>query len=566
LFRAEAAIIAGPVKKPVRKPSGPPATRSVPDGQGLLARIMDTPHLAQVVPRLKPEVLHRVIQTCGLEDCGDLVAMATPNQLQAVFDLDLWRPPRPGFDEQLDPGRFGQWLEVLMESGADVAAQKLVGIDLDLVVAAFAQHLRVRDVAAASPFTSLDGEQINPNRRSPAWQHCEIGGYQLEAQRTDAWDAIVELLVFLDAEHTDYFHRVMRGCRRLSSSRPEEDGFHDLLTDTDQDMFDLAVDRDERREKQGYVSPAQARAFLQSARELQLSESAPPPLHPIARAYFRASEWTVEPEPEPSAAPSPSEDTEAAAEALSTVVDALLDAGVLPGQPRGLLAGRHDDVPRVSALQTLMQYVSEHDPAAFSNRGGELAYLANTLVAGCSVQGRPFAASEASDAAAATCNLALENWSRYWPQQLEGSALAEGFLIDHDLVSVFQVGWHTIHADVCLFAADRLVDTLTGLRCDDGQIQFGLASLRNAMSRQRQAGTPWGARGAMDVIAILDTPAWAALLGLIDECPVLHGVIAAASRPGTRSISMSAFEFISGNDHIAAIHTFLEKLPSTLSG
>jgi hypothetical protein len=29
---------------------------------------------------------------------------------------------------------------------------------------------------------------------------------------------------------------------------------------------------------------------------------------------------------------------------------------------------------------------------------------------------------------------------------------------------------------------------------------------------------------------------------------------------------MSAFEFISGNDHIAAIHTFLEKLPSTLSG
>ena len=556
-----------PVKKPVRKPSGPPATRSVPDGQGLLARILDTPHLAQVVPRLKPEVLHRVIQTCGLEDCGDLVAMATPGQLEAVFDLDLWRPPRPGFDEQLDPNRFGQWLEVLMESGAAVAAQKLAGIDLDLVVAAFAQHLRVRDVAAASPFTSLDGEQINPDWRAPAWQHCEIGGYRLEAKRTEAWDAIVELLVFLDAEHADYFHGVMRGCRRLSSSRPEEDGFHDLLTDTEQDMFDLAVDRDERREKQGYVTPAQARAFLQSARELQLSELAPPPLHPIARAYFRAMEWTEEPEPGPSAAaPSPSEDDDAAAEALSNVVDALLDAGVLPGQPRGLLAGGHDDVQRMSALQTLMQYANEHDPAAFSNRGGELAYLANTLVAGCSVQGRPLTVSEASDAAAATCNLALEAWSRYWPQPLEGSALPEGFLIDHDLVSVFQVGWRILYTDVCLVAADRLVDTLTNLRCDDGQIQFELASLRNALSRQRQAGTPWGARGAMDVIAILDTPAWAALLGLIDECPVLHGVIGAAGRAGVRSISMSAFEFISGNDQVAAIHEFLDRLPSTLSG
>lgn len=553
------------MKKPVRKPSGTPATRSVPDGQGLLARILDTPHLAQVVPRLKPEVLHRVIQTCGLEDCGELVAMATPGQLQAVFDLDLWRPPRPGFDEQLDPARFGQWLEVLMESGAGVAAQKLAGVDLDLVVAAFAQHLRVRDVAAASPFTSLDGEQINPDRRPRGWHDCEIGGYKLEAKRSEAWDAIVELLVFLDAEHADYFHRVMRGCRRLSSSRPEEDGFHDLLTDTEQDMFDLAIDRDERREKQGYVIPSQARAFLQSARELTLGGPAPPPLHPIARAYFRAIEWPEEPEPS-APLPSPPETAEAAAEAMSTVVDALLDAGVLPGHPRGLLAGAHDDVQRVSTLQMLMQYANEHDPAAFSSRGGELAYLANTLVAGCPVQGRPFTAGEASDAAAAICNLALENWSRYWPQPLAASGLSEAFLIDHDLVSVFQVGWRILHADVCLFAADRLVDTLNGLRCDDSEIQLGLAALRHAMARHRQAGAPWRARDALDVIAILDTPAWAALLGLIDECPVLHGVIVAAGRPGTRSISMSAFEFISGNDHLAAIRVFLDRLPSMVSG
>jgi hypothetical protein len=566
LFAGKAGIIAGPVKKPVRSgrrktgSAAPPARRSVPESQGLLARILDTPHLAQVVPRLKPEVLHRVIQTCGLEDCSELVALATPGQLQAVLDLDLWRPPRPGFDEQLDPDRFGQWLEVLMESGAAVAAQKIVGIDVDLVVAALAQHLRVLDVAAASPFTTLDGEQINPAPAPRGWQDCEVGGYRLEATRTDAWDAIVELLIFLDVEHADSFHRIMAGCRRLSNSRPEEDGFHDLLIDTEQDLFDLAVDRDERREKQGYVTPAQARAFLQAARELQLDRGAAPLLSPIAQAYFRAIEWTEEPGAAAASEP-PSENAEAAADALSNVVDALLDAGVLPGQPRGLLAGAHDETQRASVLQRLMQHANEYDPVAFSSRGGELAYLANAIVAGCSVQGRPFTASEASDAAAATCNLGLENWSRYWPHE----DVSERFLIEHDLVSVFQVGWRVLHADVCLFAADRLVDTLTGLRCDDGEIQLGLVALRAAMSRQRQAGTPWGARGALDVIAILDTPAWAALLGLIDECPVLHGVIGAAGRPGIRSISMSAFEFISGNDQIAAVRAFLDKLPSTLS-
>jgi hypothetical protein len=264
------------------------------------------------------------------------------------------------------------------------------------------------------------------------------------------------------------------------------------------------------------------------------------------------------------AAPPPSS-SDTSATAADAILDVLLEAGVLPGQPRALLAGAQEVTRRPSVLQTLMQYANEHEAGVFSSRVAELAYLANTLVAGCSVQGRPFTASEASDAAAASCNLGLENWSKYWPQQLEGTALPERFLVDHDLVSIFQVGWRVLHADVCLFAADRLIDTLTDLRCNDRDIQSGLETLRVAMTRQRHAGAPWHARDALDVIAILDTPAWAALLGLIDECPVLHGVIAAAGTR-TRSISMSAFEFIAGNDQIAAIGTFLDTLPSALSG
>jgi hypothetical protein len=62
----------------------------------------------------------------------------------------------------------------------------------------------------------------------------------------------------------------------VSNSTPEVDGFHDLLTDREQEMFDLAFDREGRREKQGYVTPAQARAFLQMARQLQLGQETPP--------------------------------------------------------------------------------------------------------------------------------------------------------------------------------------------------------------------------------------------------------------------------------------------------
>src|SRR5437870_3677664 len=104
------------------------ALARTPHAGGLLERILDTPHLAHVVPRLPPEVLHRVIQSCGLADCGELVALATPRQLERVFDLDLWSPAQPGVDEQFDPDRFGLWLEVMVETGAASAAQTLSGV------------------------------------------------------------------------------------------------------------------------------------------------------------------------------------------------------------------------------------------------------------------------------------------------------------------------------------------------------------------------------------------------------------------------------------------------------
>ena len=85
------------------------------------------------------------------------------------------------------------------------------------------------------------------------------------------------------------------------------------------------------------------------------------------------------------------------------------------------------------------------------------------------------------------------------------------------------------------------------------------------MTKHWRAGAPWRARDALDVMAILDMPAWAALLGLIDECPVMHAGIGAS--PGSRvaSVSATAFEFISENSQIASIRAFMRSLPETLS-
>ena len=176
----------------------------------------------------------------------------------------------PGADDELDPQRFGTWLEVLLEAGETVAAQKLAGIDAELVIAALAQHVRVFDRAAIS---ASDGEDApEPDGRHSDSLSYEIGGYVIEPRRQDVWSAIVTVLISLESDQPDYFHRVMSGCRRLSNAGWELDGLDDLLSDPDQEMFDLAVDREGRREQQGFVPPAQARAFLRSAREIRLND------------------------------------------------------------------------------------------------------------------------------------------------------------------------------------------------------------------------------------------------------------------------------------------------------
>src|SRR5262249_27479392 len=156
------------------------------------------------------------------------------------------------------------------------------------------------------------------------------------------------------------------GCRALSNSGHEVDGLDDLLPEREQGMFDLAVDRERRREKQGYVTPAQARAFLQMSRELRLGSDAIPPANPLARAYFRAIDETRAADAHSAsgalgasglleagseAQPAP----EDSAEAVATVFEVLLDAGILTQPPRPLLSGSESRALRLGHIRANLE-------------------------------------------------------------------------------------------------------------------------------------------------------------------------------------------------------------------
>jgi Family of unknown function (DUF6178) len=499
--------------------------------------------LAALAPRLRPALLHRVIDAYGLEDCAELVAQATPAQLSHVFDLDLWRPPRPGLDEQFDGERFGVWLEVLVESGADLAADKLSQLPSEQLVAGFAHHARVFDIAAVGTFETTDGEWLEYRVSGDGFAR-EIAGYHVVARREDAWDAIAAVLLSLADRHASRFGELMSALRSISSSGQEPDGLHALLESGDQMMFDVASERERRRERHGFASPAQARAFLQMSRTVP--PGVVPPPNPIARAYFRSIDRASRLDETP-ARPD---------DADAEVARLLAEAGVSPVEaPRRLLTGGEDPSSvRLAHIHRHMQMVLERDPAAYDERNAELTCLANVLMAGASIQSRPFTAKEAFDAAVAVCNLGLAKLP----------ALPDDRLIAQDLIGVFQVGWTALHEEVGLYAAKALIGVVGRMRHADGQVRRELETLRIAMTRQVQAGTPWRAEPSLDVIATLDQPAWAALVALIAECPAIHGALTASLERRTRTIDARAFAFVAGDAEIALVRDFMRALPDLL--
>jgi hypothetical protein len=496
--------------------------------------------LAELAPKLRPDLLHRVIGAYGLEDCVDLVAQATPAQLSHLFDLDLWRPARPGLDEHFDAARFGLWLEVLADAGPEVGAAKLAQMPLPQIVAGLAHHVVVFDVSAVSTYETTDGTRLDYSRPVRDLVGCEIGGYHVAATREDAWDAIVAVLVALDMHHPQRFVELMRAVRSRSHSRREDDGFHSLLGNREQMMFDVAAERDRRRRERGFASPADARAFLQMSRRATPETLAP---NPIARDYARSID--IAPHQQDAPVVSPQEEVE--------VAGILAEAGVAPLQaPRALLES--GDGQPVTRIQRCMRVVSERDQVAYGDRNFELAYLANVLIAGCSIQGRPFTAKEAADASVAICNLGLEHLTD-----------STDYLIANDLIGVFQIGWATLYEHACLFAGKALVDVLAGVQVADAEDRSALNMLRIRLIREIENGTPWRAATELDVLITIDPPAWAALVALLAECPVIHGGLMASLDHQVRSVDPDAFDFISRSDQLELIRSFMKVLPAILS-
>jgi hypothetical protein len=104
-----------------------------------LELVMGDPQAAELVPRLPVEDLYYLVRGIGLADAGEVLRLASPEQLQGCLDLDLWERDR------LSSSRLLAWLEALADLPSGALARAIRALDAELVSLVLGRHARIYD-------------------------------------------------------------------------------------------------------------------------------------------------------------------------------------------------------------------------------------------------------------------------------------------------------------------------------------------------------------------------------------------------------------------------------------
>lgn len=417
----------------------------------LLHRVLSTPDLVATVQALPPERLGALVHDVGLEDAGELVALATTEQLEALFDDDLWRSEGDA-EERFDAARFVLWLEVLHEAGEAAVVRRLLDLPREFVCMAVAHLAYVLDLDALQSDVELDERyHARVERALEATPSEEWEQFCLVDRGVGGFDVLISSLLALDTEHSAVLRTILERCCDLCSIEAEErGGLLKALNRLEAAEESARGERHERRTKRGFVALGDARSFLKltiTARDYDTGRD------PTSHAYFRDVYGKTRAH----------EDLATAAKARQPskrLINALGDAWVT-----------HSRANPVETLSAALDLLRERDAETYERRVAELAYLANVLVTASQPSARRIRPIEASEIAMLVCASGIETlgFGEQSPEQL-GVTLT-GQLLD----VVFRAGWSRFVSDEAASGPKRrllvdLAQEVSGVAATEGDV------------------------------------------------------------------------------------------------
>ncbi len=104
------------------------------------AVLLEAPDAAQLIPQMPVQELYFAIKEQGLADSRDILALASPEQIQGFFDLDAW--DRGALDvEKLRP-----WLDMITDIGPEKLGQVIESMDAEVIALYVQRQCKVYDI------------------------------------------------------------------------------------------------------------------------------------------------------------------------------------------------------------------------------------------------------------------------------------------------------------------------------------------------------------------------------------------------------------------------------------
>ena len=429
-------------------PSRRPVTRLQASRQ-LLRTLTDSPALPAFVRQLRSPALKRLIEHVGVRDAGSLVALTTTKQLREVFEESLWQTLIPGQAETLRPEKFVEWLDVLLEVGSAFAVDRLLDLGDTFVVLNFSPLITVFEASVAAE------HQDPPPCPCVLCQLSErgegfliFGDYVVVARHEDEWESIQTVLEGIQDEDPEFLRRVLARCCNAPTVLGYADDGQALLEDE-------TFEREQKRERGGFVTPPMAARFLKSTRQATLTElSTQTSYDPISQWYFAQLDVASRTEVHVDGKTSPETEDDVDQSTVSRIElraleTALVDAQIIGDEKPLLLTGPADNKETVLPLQAHLDRLLVTNPTAFTSRLGELVFLANVLMAGSWYRGACFKEDEAAQAALACANLGLD----YLLVGQDGRRPADRFEVvvsslenEPGIVGLFRIGWNLLQS------------------------------------------------------------------------------------------------------------------------
>ncbi|MBK7195768.1 MAG: hypothetical protein IPH80_25075 [Myxococcales bacterium] len=138
------------------------AQLTAPRGRARVEALLERPDAADAVAALAPNALHELVTAVGMADAGELLALATPEQVQGCLDLEVWDRDR------IELSQARPWVATLLELGFEKVGQVWAGLDAEWRALYLQGHTVIYDLTGGED-PDHDIDYVEDPDAPPVW-------------------------------------------------------------------------------------------------------------------------------------------------------------------------------------------------------------------------------------------------------------------------------------------------------------------------------------------------------------------------------------------------------------